>query len=134
MIRVPPTFNNINCLQFQFGFNMFHEIPTRRFETSYSCYSVSMLPGNERQDVERGGKSMILNLIHIIKVSYYLHIISVIRPPSALDLLTRLNIEYPMIFKLTNDKVKRVTHCGVLEFIADEDKVYLPHWVRKTFK
>lgn len=51
-------------------------------------------------------------------------------PPSALEQLTRLNIEYPMIFKLTNKKSKRVTHCGVLEFVADEGKVYLPHWVR----
>lgn len=50
-------------------------------------------------------------------------------PPSALELLTRLNIEYPMIFKLTNKKTKRITHCGVLEFVADEGKVYLPHWV-----
>lgn len=50
-------------------------------------------------------------------------------PPSALEQLTRLNIEYPMIFKLTNKKTKRITHCGVLEFVADEGKVYLPHWV-----
>ncbi|GBP00543.1 Ubiquitin fusion degradation protein 1 homolog [Eumeta japonica] len=68
-----------------------------------------MLPGNERQDVERGGK--------------------IIMPPSALEQLTRLNIEYPMIFKLTNKKTKRITHCGVLEFVADEGKVYLPHWM-----
>lgn len=93
---------------FQFGFNMFHEI-TRPFSMTYRCYSVSMLPGNERQDVERGGK--------------------IIMPPSALELLTRLNIEYPMIFKLTNKKTKRVTHCGVLEFVADEGNVYLPHWM-----
>ncbi|XP_041972065.1 ubiquitin fusion degradation protein 1 homolog [Aricia agestis] len=93
---------------FQFGFNMFHEI-SRPFNMTYRCYSVSMLPGNERQDVERGGK--------------------IIMPPSALESLTRLNIEYPMIFKLTNKKTKRITHCGVLEFVADEGKVYLPHWM-----
>lgn len=29
----------------------------RPFKNSYKCYSVSMLPGNERQDVEKGGKS-----------------------------------------------------------------------------
>ncbi|XP_063388938.1 ubiquitin fusion degradation protein 1 homolog isoform X1 [Cydia fagiglandana] len=93
---------------FQFGFNMFHEI-SRPFNMTYRCFSVSMLPGNERQDVERGGK--------------------IIMPPSALEQLTRLNIEYPMIFKLTNKKSKRSTHCGVLEFVADEGKVYLPHWM-----
>lgn len=52
-------------------------------------------------------------------------------PPSALDQLTRLNIVYPMLFKLTNKKTNRITHCGVLEFVADEGKVYLPYWVRR---
>ncbi|XP_018366832.1 PREDICTED: ubiquitin fusion degradation protein 1 homolog isoform X1 [Trachymyrmex cornetzi] len=94
--------------QFQFGFNMFPEIP-RPFNTQYKCFSVSMLPGTYRQDVERGGK--------------------IIMPPSALEQLTRLNIIYPMLFKLTNKKTNRITHCGVLEFIADEGKVYLPYWM-----
>jgi len=71
-----------------------------------------MLPGQERLDVERGGK--------------------IIMPPSALDHLTRLNIVYPMLFKLTNRKTDRVTHCGVLEFVADEGKVYLPYWMMRN--
>lgn len=50
-------------------------------------------------------------------------------PPSALEKLTRLNINYPMLFKLTNKKSKRETHSGVLEFVADEGKIYLPLWV-----
>lgn len=50
-------------------------------------------------------------------------------PPSALDQLTRLNIVYPMLFKLTNLRAGLVTHCGVLEFVADEGKIYLPYWV-----
>lgn len=50
-------------------------------------------------------------------------------PPSALDQLTRLNIEYPMLFKLTNNKKSRTTHAGVLEFVADEGKIYIPYWV-----
>ena len=41
----------------------------------------------------------------------------------------RLNITYPMLFKLTNKNSDRVTHCGVLEFVADEGICYLPHWV-----
>lgn len=53
----------------------------------------------------------------------------VIMPPSALEQLTRLNINYPMLFKLTNKKTLRVTHSGVLEFVADEGKVFLPLWV-----
>lgn len=50
-------------------------------------------------------------------------------PPSALDQLTRLNVEYPMLFKLTNGKKNRITHTGVLEFVADEGKIYIPYWV-----
>ena len=64
-----------------------------------------MLPGNERDDLEHGGK--------------------IIMPPSALDQLTRLNIVYPMLFKLTNPATSRTTHCGVLEFIADEGESIL---------
>ena len=36
-----------------------HDMPARNFSQTYRCYSVSMLPGQERQDVEKGGKSMI---------------------------------------------------------------------------
>lgn len=35
-----------------------------------------------------------------------------------------------MLFKLTNKNSDRMTHCGVLEFVADEGICYLPHWVR----
>ncbi|RWS19270.1 ubiquitin fusion degradation protein 1-like protein, partial [Leptotrombidium deliense] len=94
-----------------FAFNMFAD-SLRPFSTTYRCYSVSMLPGNERHDVEKGGK--------------------IIMPPSALDQLTRLNIVYPMLFKLTNTNAQRVTHCGVLEFVADEGKVYLPYWMMRN--
>ena len=41
----------------------------------------------------------------------------------------RLHIQYPMLFKLTNKKMKRETHCGVLEFVADEGRIYIPYWV-----
>uniref|UniRef100_A0A3P8ZS43 Ubiquitin recognition factor in ER-associated degradation protein 1 n=1 Tax=Esox lucius TaxID=8010 RepID=A0A3P8ZS43_ESOLU len=100
-----------------FSFNMFdHPIPRafqNRFSTQYRCYSVSMLAGpNDRSDVEKGGK--------------------IIMPPSALDQLSRLNITYPMLFKLTNKNSDRMTHCGVLEFVADEGICYLPHWMMQN--
>ncbi|KAM9747266.1 ubiquitin recognition factor in ER-associated degradation protein 1 isoform 2-T2 [Dama dama] len=57
---------------------------------------------------------------------------TVIMPPSALDQLSRLNITYPMLFKLTNKNSDRVTHCGVLEFVADEGICYLPHWMMQN--
>lgn len=63
-----------------------------------------------------------------------MNLFTVIMPPSALEQLTRLNINYPMLFKLINKKSKRETHCGVLEFVADEGKVYLPLWVSFYYK
>lgn len=39
-----------------------------------------------------------------------------------------------MLFKLTNKNSDRMTHCGVLEFVADEGICYLPHWVRNSNK
>ncbi|KAJ7412047.1 Ubiquitin fusion degradation protein 1 like protein [Willisornis vidua] len=100
-----------------FSFNMFdHPIPRvfqNRFSTQYRCFSVSMLAGpNDRSDVEKGGK--------------------IIMPPSALDQLSRLNITYPMLFKLSNKNSDRMTHCGVLEFVADEGICYLPHWMMQN--
>lgn len=71
-----------------------------------------MLPGNERKDANHGGK--------------------VFLPASALDKLTRLHITYPMLFELRNGNVDKMTHAGVLEFIAEEGKIYLPYWVSIT--
>ncbi len=34
--------------------------------------------------------------------------------------------------ELINGKEDKVTHAGVLEFIAEEGKIYLPQWVRKN--
>ena len=49
---------SINSFQFQFGSFNFPDA-MRQFVSNYRCYSVSMLPGNERHDVENGGKSKI---------------------------------------------------------------------------
>jgi len=90
-----------------FGFADIH----RTFTAEYRTFSVCMLPGNERHDVERGNK--------------------IIMPLSALDLLTRLHISYPMVFKITNRQLNRNTHCGVLEFSAEEGKCFLPYWMMR---
>lgn len=85
-------------------------MPPRRFDEYYRCYPVAMLSGPERENVSHGGKVMM--------------------PPSALDKLTRLHITYPMLFELINGNNDTMTHAGVLEFIAEEGKIYLPYWVR----
>lgn len=82
----------------------------RRFDEYFRCYPIAMLPGPEREEANHGGK--------------------VFLPPSALDKLTRLHITYPMLFELINGKADgKTTHAGVLEFIAEEGKIYLPYWV-----
>ncbi|CAL5211575.1 unnamed protein product [Lathyrus oleraceus] len=40
-----------------------------------------------------------------------------------------MNIEYPMLFELRSHSADKTTHCGVLEFTADEGTVSLPNWV-----
>ncbi|CAL8128287.1 unnamed protein product [Orchesella dallaii] len=37
-----------------------------------------------------------------------------------------------MLFKLTNLTDNRSTHCGVLEFVADEGKMYIPYWMMRN--
>jgi hypothetical protein len=44
-------------------------------------------------------------------------------------LAASLNIDYPMLFEISNETTGRKSHCGVLEFIAEEGVVYMPHWV-----
>lgn len=50
-------------------------------------------------------------------------------PPSALNRLAQLQIEYPMLFRAENRRTGKHTHCGVLEFVADEGSVYIPYWM-----
>lgn len=93
-----------------FGFrHMFHDHLHEPFVADYKCYSVSMMAGQERQNLEKGGK--------------------IILPTSALEQLTQRNIQYPMLFRLSNVKANRQTHCGVLEFVAEEGRAYLPYWM-----
>jgi len=54
-------------------------------------------------------------------------------PQSALGKLSMLNVQYPMLFQLSNTVIKeKKTHCGVLEFTAEEGKCYLPFWMMEV--
>ncbi|XP_047153686.1 ubiquitin recognition factor in ER-associated degradation protein 1-like isoform X1 [Vigna umbellata] len=79
------------------------------FEQYYRCYPVSFI---DKSHLEKGDK--------------------IIMPPSALDRLASLHIEYPMLFQLINPSAERVTHCGVLEFVADEGIIYIPYWMMEN--
>eukprot|EP00898_Chlorokybus_atmophyticus_P008264 jgi/Chlat1/8439/Chrsp80S07852 len=83
--------------------------PTENFEQNYVCYSVSFI---DKPHLENGDK--------------------VILPPSALDRLASLHIEYPMLFEIENGAEGRRSHCGVLEFIADEGVIYMPYWMMQN--
>ena len=82
----------------------------RPFAARLQCHPVSKLADGRGKELESGGK--------------------IILPPSVLDRLTRFEevLSSPLLFKLTNPKVKMFTNCGVLEFIAAEGHVFLPRW------
>ena len=46
-----------------------------------------------------------------------------------------MDLESPWMFKLRNPANPAAsTHAGVLEFIAEEGCVHLPHWMMKTLR
>nr|XP_043626979.1 ubiquitin fusion degradation protein 1 homolog isoform X2 [Erigeron canadensis] len=79
------------------------------FEQTYRCYPASFI---DKPQIENGDK--------------------IIMPPSALDRLASLHIDYPMLFELHNTATERVSHCGVLEFIAEEGLIYMPYWMMEN--
>lgn len=84
----------------------------RKFDEYYRCYPIAMMPGPERESANHGGKIFL--------------------PASALDKLTQLHIEYPMLFELINGTKSTSSHAGVLEFTAEEGRCYLPFWMMQT--
>ena len=53
----------------------------------------------------------------------------IILPPSALDKVSRLHVQWPLLMEMINGDKDKHTHCGVLEFIAEEGRAYIPQWV-----
>ncbi|KAF7841063.1 ubiquitin fusion degradation protein 1-like protein isoform X1 [Senna tora] len=87
-----------------------------QFSNEYRCYPVPFI---EKPQMENGDK--------------------IIMPPSALHHLEKaknikssLHVSYPMLFELRNDAAERVSHCGVLEFIAEEGIIYMPYWMMES--
>jgi hypothetical protein len=45
-------------------------------------------------------------------------------------IVARLRVTYPLLFEVVNPMVPALrTHCGVMEFSAEEGVAYLPLWV-----
>jgi ubiquitin fusion degradation protein 1 len=86
------------------------------FSDMYRCHSVSLIAAQQQRDPARLESSD-----------------KIILPPSALEKLAHLEISYPMMFELTNPHYQEMRlHCGVLEFIAQEGIIYLPHWIMEN--
>jgi ubiquitin fusion degradation protein 1 len=79
-----------------------------KFEAQYYCQSTALAGKN----INNGDKIFL--------------------PPSALDRLARMNVEYPMLFEITSNDTGKRTHCGVLEFSAEEGYCYMPYWMMEN--
>lgn len=86
-----------------------------KFEDYFRSYPIAMMPDNIRKDDANYGGKIFL-------------------PPSALNKLTMLHIRYPMLFELVNEGSSITTHSGVLEFVAEEGRAYLPQWMMTTLE
>ena len=81
----------------------------RTFNRSLRAFPYIMHPSGNQEHNENGDKIFL--------------------PATALEELVRQNIQYPMLFQLLNQSTQRNTHCGVLEFSAEEGKMYMPYWM-----
>lgn len=81
----------------------------RHFQETYRCYSMAM---SGRSELEHGDKILL--------------------PSSALHVLSQMEVQYPMLFRLTNESKGRKMHVGVMEFSADEGRCYAPHWIMEN--
>ncbi|KAL2890211.1 Ubiquitin fusion degradation protein 1 [Ceratocystis lukuohia] len=84
----------------------------RRFDEYYRCYPMAMAPGPERPSLNYGSKIFL--------------------PPSALDKVSRLHVQWPLQMELVNGQHGTHTHAGVLEFVAEEGRAYIPQWMMTT--
>mmetsp|Transcript_15630 Transcript_15630/g.19061 ORF Transcript_15630/g.19061 Transcript_15630/m.19061 type:complete len:427 (+) Transcript_15630:109-1389(+) len=80
-----------------------------RFEEQYHCYSVAYA---DKSHLEGGDKILL--------------------PPSALESLARLRVDYPMLFRLQSSDKGTMTHSGVLEFSAEEGSCFVPFWMMQN--
>ncbi|KAH8678001.1 ubiquitin fusion degradation protein UFD1 [Xylariales sp. PMI_506] len=85
---------------------------TMRFDEYFRCYPMVMAPGAERPELNYGSKIFL--------------------PVSALDKISKLHVQWPLTMELVNGEKERHTHAGVLEFVAEEGRAYLPQWMMQT--
>lgn len=89
-------------------------LPSSTFHENYRCFPMTSLKKSKDAiySMNYGGK--------------------IVMPPSVLEAMmdegsTSSN---PLIFSLIHPGTNKQTHAGVIEFIAEEGRIYLPEWVR----
>ncbi|EQB49193.1 ubiquitin fusion degradation protein UFD1 [Colletotrichum gloeosporioides Cg-14] len=86
----------------------------QRFDEYYRCYPMVMAPGAERPELNYGSKIFL--------------------PPSALDKVSKLHVQWPLLMEIINGEKGKHSHSGVLEFVAEEGRAYLPQWMMETLQ
>ncbi|OTB05381.1 hypothetical protein M426DRAFT_319913 [Hypoxylon sp. CI-4A] len=86
----------------------------RRFDEYFRCYPLVMAPGADRPELNYGSKIFL--------------------PPSALQKISQLHVQWPLMMELVNGEKDRFTHAGVLEFVAEEGRAYIPQWMMQTLQ
>ncbi|KAI1139701.1 UFD1-domain-containing protein [Hypoxylon sp. FL0543] len=86
----------------------------RRFDEYFRCYPIIMAPGAERPELNYGSKIFL--------------------PPSALQKISQMHVQWPLMLELVNGEKERQTHAGVLEFVAEEGRAYIPQWMMQTLQ
>ena len=79
------------------------------FEFYLKAYPIMFL---DRPDLEKGDK--------------------IILPPNILQKLSGSEIKGPMVFEVKNPNSQKKSHCGIMDFTADEGCVYLPSWMMQN--
>jgi hypothetical protein len=111
---------------------MFNPLFFGTFKETYSVYPVAMMikqSSSKIEEMERKGYSYNSNDFAEYQLRTQYVLFPVVMPPSALSKLAHLEVELPMVFKIKNVEKNRCTHSGVIEFIAEEGKIFMPYWV-----
>ncbi|KAI3454175.1 hypothetical protein Pfo_010838 [Paulownia fortunei] len=58
----------------------------------------------------------------------------IIMPPSSLSLIVSFRIKYPLFFQIESYNTDAISHCGVLEFDAEEGCIHMPEWMMQNLK
>lgn len=86
-----------------------NQVRTFSFEFYLKAYPIMFLG---RSDLEKGDKILL--------------------PSNILQKLSESEINSPMVFEVKNTNSQKKSHCGIMDFTADEGCAYLPRWMMQN--